>query len=130
MLGTELLGTKEATATVAVKNLESARKFYGGTLGLNAAESGEAEVLSYSCGESNLLVYKSQFAGTNKATAVTWIVGKDLDSIVQALKSKGVAFEHYDMPGMKREGDIHVAGRMKAAWFKDPDGNILALVTG
>jgi hypothetical protein len=41
------------------------------------------------------------------------------------LKEAGVAFEHYDTPGLKREGDIHVAGELKAVWFKDPDGNIL-----
>lgn len=39
-------------------------------------------------------------------------------------------FEHYDMPGMKREGDVHFAGDMRAAWFKDPDGNILSIVSG
>ena len=49
---------------------------------------------------------------------------------MQALKAKGVTFEHYDMPGMTREGDVHVGGKMKAAWFKDPDGNIHALVSG
>jgi hypothetical protein len=74
-------------------------------------------------------VYKSQYAGTNKATAVTWTVGEELDDIVRALKGKGVRFEHYDLPGMTRKGDVHVAGEMKAAWFKDPDGNILSLVS-
>ena len=44
-----------------------------------------------------------------------------------ALKAKGVKFEHYDLPGMKREGDVHVGGDMKVAWFKDPDGNTLSV---
>jgi hypothetical protein len=57
-------------------------------------------------------------------------VGNELENVVQSLKAKGISFEHYDMPGMKREGDIHGEGNMKAAWFKDPDGNILALVNG
>jgi hypothetical protein len=52
-------------------------------------------------------------------------VGDRLDQIVQALRAKGVAFEHYDVPGMQREGDVHNFGDIKAAWFKDPDGNIL-----
>ena len=131
MLGTELLGTKDATATIAVKNLGAAKKFYEGTLGLTPTQSREPSVISYRSGNSVLLVYESQYAGTNKATAVTWMVGeRDVESIVEALKSKGVTFEHYDMPGMKREKDIHVSGSMKAAWFKDPDGNTLCVVSG
>jgi hypothetical protein len=49
---------------------------------------------------------------------------------VRELKTKGVAFEHYDMPDVIREGDIHVADNMKVAWFKDPDGNILNVING
>ncbi len=73
-------------------------------------------------------MYRSQYAGTNKATAVTWEVGERLADVVKELKSKGVKFEHYDMPGMTLDGDIHKGGDMKIAWFKDPDGNILNLV--
>ena len=51
-----------------------------------------------------------------------------MDAEVVALKGRGVAFEHYDMPGITRKGDVHLTGRSKAAWFKDPDGNILAIV--
>jgi len=74
------------------------------------------------------MVYESKYAGTNQATAVTWFVDQ-LENLVQTLKSKGVQFEHYNMPGVKLEGDIHLAGRLKNAWFKDPDGNVLALVS-
>ncbi len=73
-------------------------------------------------------MYVSRYAGLNKATAVTWPVGNELEEIVRALEAKGVTFEHYDMPGLKLEGDIHVGGDMKVAWFKDPDGNIMNLV--
>jgi hypothetical protein len=73
------------------------------------------------------VVYVSSFAGSNKATAATWVAGDQVDEIARDLKEKGVAFEHYDMPGMAREGDVHVAGGMRVAWFKDPDGNILAM---
>lgn len=131
MLGTELLGTKKAAATVAVKNVESAKKFYEDTLGLKPEEARGKGVLAYRSGDSTLLVYESQYAGTNRATAVTWVVGDhDVEDVVEALRGKGVRFEHYDMPGTKREGDLHVSGRMKAAWFKDPDGNILSVVSG
>jgi len=129
MLETELLGTKDAMTTVAVKNLGVAKKFYEGTLGLTPLGSQEPSVATYKSGHSTVLVYESQYAGTNKATAATWVVGDDIQDLVQALKAKGVIFEHYDMPGMKRDGEVHATGRTKAAWFKDPDGNILALVS-
>ena len=61
------------------------------------------------------------------ATSVTWDLGDRLEAVVAALAAKGVRFEHYDLPGMRQEGDIHVAEGMKAAWLKDPDGNVLNL---
>jgi catechol 2,3-dioxygenase-like lactoylglutathione lyase family enzyme len=124
-----MLADKDAVATIAVKDLKAAKKFYGDTLGLKPTPVPEPEVLNYKSGNSTLLVYKSQFAGSNKATSVTWIVD-DVEGTVRDLKAKGVAFEHYDFPGMTRKGDVHIAGKSKAAWFKDPDGNILAVVSG
>ena len=122
-----MLSDKDAVATVAVKSLESARNFYEQTLGLTKIMENE-EVLAFKSGRSTLFVYRSQFAGTNKATAVTW-VADEVEDIVKTLKGRGVSFEHYDLPNMTRQGDLHVAGTMKAAWFKDPDGNIFSLVT-
>ena len=124
-----MLGDKEAIATIAVKNVEAARKFYEGTLGLKPTPTQEQGVLGYKSGSADVIVYQSQFAGTNKATAVTWAVD-DLEAAVRELKGKGVRFEHYDLPGTSRQGDVHGSGKTKAAWFKDPDGNILALVSG
>jgi catechol 2,3-dioxygenase-like lactoylglutathione lyase family enzyme len=124
-----MLADKDAVATVGVKDLKAAKKFYGDTLGLKPTPVPEPEVLNYKSGNSTVLVYKSQFAGSNKATSVTWIVD-DVEGTVRDLKAKGVAFEHYDFPGMTRKGDVHIAGKSKAAWFKDPDGNILAVVSG
>ena len=123
-----MLGNKDLVATIAVKNLETARKFYEGTLGLKPVDSEGEELIVFKSGDSTLNVYRSQYAGTNRATALTWLVGDDVEGIVRSLKAKGVAFEHYDMPDMKREGDIHIGGDMKVAWFKDPDGNILNIV--
>jgi catechol 2,3-dioxygenase-like lactoylglutathione lyase family enzyme len=120
-----MLGDKDAAANIAVKNLERARKFYEDTLGLTQIGSEGQEVIIFKSGNSVINVYKSQYAGTNKATAVTWVVGQDVEGFVQQLKAKGIAFEHYDMPGVTRNGDVHVADDMKVAWFKDPDGNIL-----
>jgi catechol 2,3-dioxygenase-like lactoylglutathione lyase family enzyme len=125
-----MLGNKDAAATIAVKNLEKAKKFYEDTLGLTQVGAEGEEAIIFKSGNSIVNVYHSQYAGTNKATAVTWVVGQDLEGVVQQLKAKGVAFEHYDMPGVTREGDVHVGGNMKVAWFKDPDGNILNIVNG
>ena len=125
-----MLGDKDAVANIAVKNLETAKKFYEETLGLTQIGAEGQEVIIFRSGSSTIYVYKSQYAGTNQATALTWVVGKDIEGVVQELKAKGVTFEHYNMPDLTREDDIHVAGQMKVAWFKDPDGNILNIING
>ena len=124
-----MLGDKDAHATVAVKNLEAAREFYEGRLGLARTGGDGKEVALYRAGGSTLMVYVSQFAGSNRATAVTWSVGSEVDAIAKTLKGKGVPFERYDMPGMTHEGDVHVQGAMRVAWFNYPDGNIHALAS-
>jgi catechol 2,3-dioxygenase-like lactoylglutathione lyase family enzyme len=124
-----MLGDKDAAANIVVKNLEAAKKFYEDTLGLMQVGAEGQELIVFRSGNSTINVYQSQYAGTNQATAVTWVVGEDMEDFVWALKAKGVTFEHYDMPDMTREGDVHVAGNMKVVWFKDPDGNILNIVS-
>ncbi len=124
-----MLGDKDVIATVAVKDLAPARKFYEGTLGLKVLDASGSEAIVFAGGASKLLVYRSQYAGTNKATALNWDVGDGINTIVAALRDKGVTFEHYDFPGSIREGDVHVMEGMKSAWFKDPDGNILCLMS-
>jgi catechol 2,3-dioxygenase-like lactoylglutathione lyase family enzyme len=120
-----MLGAKDAAATLAVSDLERARDFYENTLGLEVAREVPGAIL-YRSGSSMVLVYPSEYAGTNRATAASWSVGGDFDAIVADLKSKGVAFEHYDdLPETTRDGDVHLIGDFKAVWFKDPDGNIL-----
>ncbi|MDQ8756365.1 VOC family protein [Sphingosinicella sp. LHD-64] len=123
-----MLGTRNAVANLAVSDIGRARDFYTGTLGLKQIDNEGEELIVLKSGDSSINVYRSEFAGTNEATAVTWEVD-DIDSEVADLKRKGVAFEHYDMPGMRAEGDLHVADDgYKIAWFKDPDGNILNIV--
>jgi catechol 2,3-dioxygenase-like lactoylglutathione lyase family enzyme len=122
-----MLGDHDALATIAVRNLQAARKFYEGKLGFKVVHNEGDQALTFQSGKSQLLVYQSQFAGSNKATAVTWMV-KGVEGLVKDLKAKGIAFEHYDMPGVTLKGDVHLAGKLKNAWFKDPDGNVLALV--
>ena len=120
-----MLKDHDSSAILAVADLGRARSFYGDTLGLEPLEEGgEDGVLVYRTGATRLVVYESEYAGTNRANAVVWGVGEDLDSIVAALEAKGAAFEHY--PGIGRlEGHIHHSGGMKLVWLKDPDGNIL-----
>ncbi|MEP7219287.1 MAG: VOC family protein [Bacteroidota bacterium] len=125
-----MLAKRDAHANLAVKNLDAARKFYEETLGLTLVGQEGEELVAYKSGNSTFNVYRSEYAGTNKATAVTWAVGDDIEQVVRELKEKGVTFEHYDMPQMNLEGDIHVTGEMKVAWFKDPDGNILNVING
>ena len=126
----EMLGDKETVATVAVRDLTVAKKFYESILGLKLVDAQDSEALTYQAGRSKILVYRSQYAGSNKATAATWVIGNDIEKVVQGLRGKGVTFEHYTMPGLTLKGDIHEGNGMKAAWFKDPDGNIHALVSG
>jgi len=125
-----MLGNHEAAANIAVKDIATARNFYEGTLGLAASGTEGQELVSYRCGHSTILVYRSEYAGTNQATALTWLVGDKVDELARSLKAKGVRFEHYELPQTHLEGDVHVAGERRVAWFRDPDGNILSFVSG
>jgi catechol 2,3-dioxygenase-like lactoylglutathione lyase family enzyme len=122
-----MLGKADATPMIPVKDLDRARQFYEKTLGLSSLDEQGHEVFMLKSGNTTLNVYKSEFAGTNKATALTFDVD-DIDAEVRALKDKGVTFEHYDVEGLTAEGDIYKGPGMKTAWFKDPDGNILSLI--
>src|ERR1044072_1851417 len=121
-----MLGESPAAATIAVSDIDRARKFYEETLGLQVKMEDPGGIM-YGSGDSMVLVYPSQFAGTSQATVATWMVS-DLEATVDGLAAKGVTFEQYDMEGLKTDergiaslGDEGVRG----AWFKDPGGNIL-----
>lgn len=123
-----MLAGMNAIANVAVADLDVARRFYEGKLGLQEEGAPCEGIVTYRSGDSRMFVYRSDFAGTNQATAVSWEVGDQIDALARALSGKGVVFEHYEMPDMTLEGDVHVGGGTRIAWFKDPDGNILSLV--
>jgi len=122
-----MLGKADATPMIAVHDLDRARKFYEDKLGLETDDEwGEGFTLK--SGDTLINVYRSQFAGTNKATALTFDVD-DIDKEVSELKEKGIFFEKYDLSGLEPRGDLYVGeGGFKTAWFKDPDGNILSLI--
>ena len=122
-----MLGKADATPMIAVKDIDRAKQFYAEKLGLEPIEEFGGEVFMLKSGDTKLSVYKSEFAGTNKATALTFDVD-DIDAEVRELKDKGISFEHYDVEGLKADGDIYSGEGMKTAWFKDPDGNILSLI--
>lgn len=126
-----MLKDRSSSAIVAVSDLGRARVFYEETLGLTLID-GDADngVLVFRTGQTQLTVYRSEFAGTNKANAVTFEMKGDIVEVVEDLRGKGVTFEHYPEMGMTLNGDIHEAGSMKLVWFKDPDGNILHLIEG
>ncbi len=121
-----MLGDKDVCATIAVRDMAAATEFYGEVLGLQASNESPGGTF-FKSGNSGVFVYPSPgVAGTNKATYAAWSV-TDVEGTIEGLKAKGVSFEHYDdLPGVTREGDVHIMGAMKAAWFKDPDGNILS----
>lgn len=124
-----MIGTTDPTPMIAVKDLDRARAFYEETLGLTTIDTLGEEVVTMKSGDTRIDVYRSEFAGTNQATALSFNVD-DIAAEVRDLKDKGVMFEHYDMDGLERDGDIHTCEGMKTAWFKDPDGNILSLIEG
>lgn len=126
-----MLKDRDSSAIVAVTDIGEAKSFYQDRMGLTlVSEDAEAEVLSFRTGQTQLTVYRSDYAGTNKANAVTWEMEGDLVETVQALRDEGVEFEQYDFPGMTYSDGVHEAGPVKLAWFKDPSGNILHLVEG
>jgi len=124
-----MLGKADATPMIAVTDLDRARKFYEDTLGLKTKDEwGEGVTLK--SGDTRINLYRSEFAGTNKATALNFDVD-DIEREVKELKDKRIFFEEYDLPGLERRGDLYVAeGGFKTTWFKDPDGNILSLMEG
>ena len=120
-----MLKEMDATAMLAVKDVATARSFYEGTLGFEPDAGAQDGMVGYHSGRVPFMIYESDFAGTNRANALAWSVGDDFDSIFKELTTQGVTFEHYDLPGLTLDGDVHVADGFKGVWFKDPDGNIL-----
>jgi predicted enzyme related to lactoylglutathione lyase len=125
-----MLQQARVAAIVPVSDVEAAIRFYGDTLGLrlkerrsDLPENREAE---FEAGDGTLLVYESVGAGQSRHTVAGFRVD-DIDAVVTGLRERGVVFEEYDLPDLKTEGGIAALGNVRAAWCKDPDGNILAV---
>jgi catechol 2,3-dioxygenase-like lactoylglutathione lyase family enzyme len=111
---------------IPVADVARARGFYEGKLGLAPKELYAGGVI-YECGSGSwVFMYPSAGAGTSKASTAFWAV-EDVAGEVAELKKRGVVFEEYDFPGIKMEGSIASGGGAKTAWFKDTEGNILAI---
>lgn len=119
-----MLRDVDATSILAVRDIGAARAFYEGVLGLRPVREPADGMAVYASGVTRMVIYESEYAGTNRANALVWAV-PDVDRIAGELRDRGVTFEHYDLPGLTLEGDVHVADGFKGIWFKDPDGNIL-----
>ena len=124
-----MLTSSRISAVVPVSDLEAAIRFYEGTLGLKLDERQDIEGFPqarFEAGAGSLTAYQSGYAGQAGHTLAGFSVD-DLDATMAELRSRGVVFEEYDFPGLKTENGVATFGDLRAAWFKDPDGNILAV---
>ena len=111
---------------IPVSDVARARRFYEQKVGLKPKEEYAGGVI-YECGKGSwVFMYPSAGAGTSKASTAFWSV-EDVAAEVRELKARGVVFEEYDMHGIKAVNSIATAGGAKTAWFKDSEGNILAI---
>jgi len=125
-----MLEQARVAAVVPVSDVEAAIRFYGDTLGLRLTERRndlpENREAEFEAGDGTLLVYESVGAGQSRHTVAGFRVD-DIDAVVSSLRERGVVFEEYDLPDLKTENGIAAVGDVRAAWCKDPDGNILAV---
>jgi len=121
------MSSYEVGSVVAVSDLGRAREFYEGKLGLSPGGD-DPEGVRYECGKgTGIFVYPSpDHAGKSTATLVGWVVD-DIEKVVDELTSNGVTFEQYEGDLKTDEKGIFEAGGVKAAWFRDPDGNTHAV---
>ena len=110
---------------IPASDVDRARKWYEEKLGLRPTMEDDIG-LWYETGATRFAVYPSSFAGTARNTAAEWLID-DIEAAVADLRRRGVVFEDYDFPGLKTEGGIGALGAYRGAWFKDSEGNILAL---
>ncbi|HEX4426115.1 MAG TPA: VOC family protein [Terriglobales bacterium] len=120
-----MLSTSPIRAYIPVLDVARARKFYEEIIGLRPKLEYAGGVV-YECGGAEVFMYPTPNAGTSKASQAFWQVA-DVEAEVADLKARGLKFEEYNMPGMTMKNSIVTAGGAKTAWFKDTEGNILAI---
>ncbi|HEY2863395.1 MAG TPA: VOC family protein [Casimicrobiaceae bacterium] len=122
-----MLQSSPLYAYIPAKDVARARKFYEGKLGFKPKQETAGGVVYEFGDKTGCFLYPTPNAGTSRASQAFWHVD-DVEREVAELKARGVAFENYDMPGEKSPSGVITAGGAKAAWFKDTEGNILAIV--
>lgn len=120
-----MLGNSLVVPTLPVVDLDRAKKFYLETLGLTVDSEDEWGTMLACGGGTKLLLYPR--GATRADHTVASFEVDDVEAAVAELRAKGVVFQEYDQPGLKTENGVATAGESKAAWFLDPEGNILAL---
>jgi predicted enzyme related to lactoylglutathione lyase len=120
-----MLRTAPIRAYIPASDVSRARKFYEHVVGLMPKEEYAGGVI-YECGGAEVFMYPTSNAGTSKASQAYWQV-HDVEAEMAELKARGVVFEEYDMPGVAMRNSIATGGGAKTAWFKDTEGNILAI---
>jgi catechol 2,3-dioxygenase-like lactoylglutathione lyase family enzyme len=123
------LSISSVMPTIAVDDLDRAIGFYSEKLGLRVKRlEGDMDSALVEVGDSDrLLLYKSSYR--HGETTYASFLCEDVESTVQELRGKGVKFEEYDFPGLKTVNGIATTGDMKTGWFRDSEGNILAVST-
>jgi catechol 2,3-dioxygenase-like lactoylglutathione lyase family enzyme len=121
-----MLASAPVTTMLPVKNLDRARAFYEGKLGLKPVGLKPDGKFTYDCGGATLALFPKEGGTKADHTAVSFRVA-DIGASIAELERAGVAFEDYDFPGLKTVGHVCVLGSEKAAWFLDTEGNILCL---
>ncbi len=121
-----MLKNSETAAMIPVRDLQRAKQWYEEKLGFTPDEEMPGGGYLYHSGCSRFGLYKTQYAGTAQHTLMGWAVD-DLDREMNELRAKGVKFEDYNMPGLKTVNGVAEMGGDRGAWFKDPEGNILAI---
>jgi len=123
-----MLRDGQTAATLAVSDIDRARKFYTDTLGFSVMEESPGGIMFRTGKGTGFFVYWSEFAGTNRATAMTINVD-DFDGAIAELRESGISLIDFEYPEFKTENGIAQTPEGPAAWFSDPDGNIVAIVS-
>ena len=124
-----MLSAYTPITTLPTADTERSRAFYEGVLGFEPREAVSGGVY-YRSGDSTFFVYQSGFAGTNRATAMSFAVSdEEFDAEIKALREAGVAFDTFEMEGIEWDDGVARMEGMRMAWFSDPDGNILNVGT-
>jgi catechol 2,3-dioxygenase-like lactoylglutathione lyase family enzyme len=115
-----------ATCILPVKDMARARRFYEDALGLDAGAARPDGKFVYRCGGTEIALFPREEGTRATHTALSFQVD-DIGAAVKQLEGRGVRFADYDLPGLKTVEHVCVLGAEKAAWFNDPEGNILCL---